>query len=92
MDPIALIMLLAREFRLMFSVSSLMRLGIRKKEVAKKLGLQDWQVDKIERENTKFYEDDLVSFLKELSFVDYKIKSGEGDKYLELKTFLLKVF
>ncbi len=91
-DPIALIMLLAREFRLMFSVSSLMRLGIRKKEVAKKLGLQDWQVDKIERENTKFYEDDLVSFLKELSFVDYKIKSGEGDKYLELKTFLLKVF
>lgn len=91
-DPIALIMLLAREFRLMLSVSTLMRLGMRKKEVAKKLGLQDWQVDKIERENTKYYETDLVEFLKELSLIDYKIKSGEGDKYLELKTFLLRVF
>ena len=91
-DPIALLMLLAREYRLMFSVSTLMRNGFRKNDICKKLGLQDWQVDKILRESSRYYEDDLKTYLKYLANIDYKIKSGQGDKYLELKTFLLEVF
>lgn len=91
-DPIALLMLLAREYRLMVSVSTLMRSGFRKNEVAKNLSLQDWQLDKILKENANYYEDDLKFYLKELAKIDYKIKSGEGDKFLELKNFLLSIF
>lgn len=91
-DPIALIMLLAREYCLMFSVSTLMRNGFRKNDICKELSLQDWQVDKILRESSRYYEDDLKTYLKYLANIDYKIKSGQGDKYLELKTFLLEVF
>lgn len=89
-DPIALLMLLAREYRLMLSTSTLMRSGLLKKDVAKQLSLQDWQVDKILNENAKYYDDDLKFYLKELATIDYKIKSGKGDKFLELKTFLLE--
>ncbi len=89
-DPIALLMLLAREYRLMFSTSTLMRSGFLKKDVAKQLSLQDWQIEKILKEASNYYEDDLKYCLKELATKDYKIKSGQGDKFLELKTFILE--
>lgn len=91
-DPIALLMLLAREYRLMFSMSTMMSNGFRKNEIAKDLGLQDWQIDKILKESVFYYKDDLKEILKKLSIIDYKIKSGNGDRFLEFKTFLLDVF
>lgn len=91
-DPIALLLLLTREYRLMLSTMILLESGVRKKDIGRQLGLQDWQVDKIQRESTNYYKDDLTNFLKKLSLIDYRIKSGNGDKYLELKTFLLEVF
>lgn len=91
-DPIALLMLLAREYRLMFSVSTLMSNGFRRKDIGAYLSLQDWQIDKILKESSFYYQDDLKDILKTLSTIDYKIKSGNGDKFLELKTFLLNIF
>ncbi len=91
-EPIALIMLLAREYRLMLSVSILMSNGFPKKEVFKKLGIQDWQLEKLLKESSNYYQDDIKELLKELANIDYRIKSGNGDRFLELKTFLLKVF
>lgn len=90
-DPIALIMLLAREYRLMFSVTTLMSNGLQKNDICKNLGLQDWQIEKIRKEAAGYYVDDLKNYLKRLSEIDYKIKSGEKDKFIELKTFLLEV-
>jgi DNA polymerase-3 subunit delta len=88
-DPIALIMLLAREYRLMLSVNILMSSGYHKNDVGKELSLQEWQVDKLMRSTASYYNDELKEYLKELSLIDYKIKSGEMDKFLGLKTFLL---
>lgn len=90
-DPISLIMLLAREYRLMYSVQILMSEGYRKNEVAKELGLQDWQVDKLLKTGSKYYKDDLVKYIKELAKIDFKIKSGNIDKFIALKTFLLNI-
>lgn len=90
-DPIALIMLLAREYRLMYSVNILMSEGYRKNNVAKELGLQEWQVDKVLKNASKYYNDDLVYYLKKLAIIDYEIKSGNSDKFLALKTFLLDI-
>lgn len=91
-DPIALMMLLAREYRLLLSVMLLMENGRRKNDIGKELGLQDWQLTKIEKESVNYYEEDLRQYLKKLSVMDYKIKSGNGDKFLELKNFLLEIF
>ncbi len=90
-DPIALILLLAREYRLMYSVKCLMGTGYPKKTVCKELGLQDWQIDKLLRNTSNYYQDDLATYIKKLANIDYKIKSGNMDKFLALKTFLLEV-
>lgn len=90
-DPIALIMLLAREYRLMYSVIVLMSDGYRKSAVAKELGLQDWQVEKLSKTSARYYKDDLADYIKQLAKIDFEIKSGNSDKYLSLKTFLLNI-
>lgn len=88
-DPIALLMLLAREYRLLYSVRLLRSEGYSVSLISKELGLQDWQVDKLLRNCSKYSCDTLKVYLKELAKLDYQIKSGEIDKYLALKTFLL---
>lgn len=90
-DPIALLMLLAREYRLMYSVNLLMSEGYRKNNVAKELGLQEWQIDKILKNASRYYNDDLVEYLKKIAIIDYEIKSGNSDKFLALKTFMLDI-
>ncbi len=91
-EPIALLILLAREYRLMYSVNYLLRNGYRKGDICKKLGLQDWQVDKAITNANLYYEEDLKKIIRDLGEVDYRIKSGKGDRFLELKSFLLKVW
>lgn len=88
-DPIALLMLLAREYRLLYSVRLLRSEGYSVSLISKELGLQDWQVDKLLRNCSKYSCDTLKIYLKELAKLDYQIKSGKIDKYLALKTFLL---
>ncbi len=91
-EPISLLMLLAREYRLMYSVEFLLRNGYRKADIGKKLGLQDWQINKAITNANYYYEEDLKNILKELSNIDYHIKSGQKDRFLELKTLLLKIW
>jgi len=88
-DPIALLMLLAREYRLMYSTSYLMSNGFHKNEISKQLGMQDWQIEKYIRSSSKYFLDDLKIYIKELAEIDAKIKSGKMDKNLALKSFLL---
>lgn len=90
-DPIALLMLLAREYRLMYSTRLLMSNGYRKIEISKQLGLQEWQVEKYIKISSKYYVDDLMTFIKELAEIDAKIKSGNMDKNLALKSFLFMI-
>lgn len=90
-DPIALLMLLAREYRLMYSTRLLMSNGYRKIEISKQLGLQEWQVEKYIKISSKYYIDDLMTFIKELAEIDAKIKSGNMDKNLALKSFLFMI-
>lgn len=90
-DPISLLLLLAREYRLIFSVKLLSSLGYPKSVVSKKIGLQDWQTERVLRNASSYYEDTLKEYLKKLAILDYQIKKGETDKFLALKVFLLSL-
>src|SRR5574344_645989 len=89
-EPIVLLSLLVREYRLMLISKDLYQGGYSNNKIGTELGLQDWQVEKIIRNaynlSIEYLEDKLVSFTD----LDYQIKSGKVDKYLGLEMFILK--
>lgn len=91
-EPLVLIRLLAREYRLMYQVKFLMSQGYYKKEIGKQLKMQEWQIDKLSRNSSSYYEEDLKNFIQKIAELDYKIVSGNDDKFLIFKTFLLETF
>lgn len=88
-EPITLLMLLAREYRILYSSMLLRSRGYPIQSISKHLGLQDWQVEKSLRASSSYYVNDLAVYLKQLAELDYEIKSGKIDRFLALKTFLL---
>ncbi len=90
-EPINLLMLLAREYRLMFCVKNLTNQGSSKKAIAQKLHLQDWQVEKTYTNSLSYPEKDLLNYLAKIADLDYLIKSGQTDRFIALKLFLLDI-
>ena len=89
-EPIALLSLLVREYRLMLFSKDLYKKGFSNKKIGEELGLQDWQVDKLIKNSYAFTLTELEDKLIELTELDFNIKSGKMDKYLGLELFILK--
>ena len=62
------------------------------KEIKEKLHLQDWQLDKVRKNASNYHEDDLKDYLIHLEKLDFKIKSGQIDKIIGLKMFLIDLY
>ncbi len=90
-EPIVLISLLAREYRLMLFAKYLQDKGYSNSDIAKKLGLLDWQLDKTINNSYHYVSKDLEDKLLELLDLDYKLKSNNMDKYLALEMFVLSI-
>ena len=90
-EPLVLVSLLAREYRLMLFSKYLQNNGVSSFEIAKRLGLQDWQLDKIVNNSYHYVFEDLEDKLLELLELDYKLKSNNIDKYLALELFVLAI-
>ncbi len=91
-DVLQLENVLVREYRLMILYKILARKKYSSQEMARELKLQSWQVDKLKREESLYHIEDLKDYLVQLSKLDTKIKSGEYEKNLAFKTFLIQVF
>ncbi len=88
-EPIIIINLLAREYRLMYLVKTLSP-NFSQFEIAKKLSLQNWQVAKYQDNAYHYSNFELIDNLKELANIDYQIKSGKLNKHLALEVFILQ--
>lgn len=91
-EPLSLINLLAREYRNMLILKILEEEKYMRKDIAKELGLQDWQYDKTSKNASNYHKDDLKDYLVHLEKLDYQIKSGKIDKLVGLKIFLLDLY
>lgn len=91
-EPLSLINLLAREYRNMLEVKNFEKKKYSIKEMKELLHLQDWQLEKVRRNAGNYHEDDLKDYLINLEKLDYKIKSGQIDKVVGLKLFLLDLY
>ena len=89
-EPIALINLLAREYRLMYYVKKLYQEKRNLNEICSKLKLQDWQINKIYNNTLKYSFEEIEKNLVDLSKIDTSIKKGIWDKDTALISFLLE--
>ena len=90
-EPLQLINLLAREYRLMI-MDDLLESKYNSKQIMQELKLADWQLQKIVKNKTMFHLDDLKDNLNALTKLDYEIKAGLKDKWLSFESFLINIF
>ena len=88
-DSIAMIAMLANQFRFLFSVKRLTNKGKSNDEISKQLGVHPYRVKLAIQTNYNYTEDDYLKYLYKLATMDEKIKMGEIDKDIALELFLL---
>ena len=89
-EPLVLLSLLTREYRLMLIAKDLIQKGYSNQKISKELSLQDWQLDKIINNTYSYSIRELEDKILDLSELDYKLKTNKIDKYLGLEMFILK--
>jgi DNA polymerase-3 subunit delta len=88
-EPVALISLLARQFRLMLKVHYLAQTGLDQIAISKKLDIHEYRVKLAMASRKTIDEDRLISILEQLYELDYNIKSGQIDRFYGFELFLL---
>ena len=88
-EPLILTTLLAKEYRNILYCKKLQN-TLNNYDIAKKLSLQDWQVDKYLAKGYNYSIKQLEDKLLDLTELDYQIKTSSIEKYLALELFILK--
>lgn len=90
-EPISLINLLAREYRLMHIIKTLYEEKESLVNISKKCKLQNWQTEKILKNSFAYTFSELENHLLVLNDCDLEMKKVYFDKYTILKSFLLQI-
>ena len=90
-EPITLINLLAREYRLMHMIKTLYGDNNNLNYISKELKLQNWQTEKMLKNSFSYTLEELEENLLTLTECDIQLKSVYFDKYTLLKSYLLKL-
>jgi DNA polymerase-3 subunit delta len=88
-EPVTLISLLARHFRLMLKVYYLAELGLDQPSIAKRLDIHEYRVKLALAARKSMGEPRLVGMIERLYELDYNIKSGQIDRFYGFELFLL---
>ena len=90
-EPISLIMLLASQFRLIHQVITLSDNGMRYQDLAKELSVHPYRIKLASQVSKKTDGDRILFFLKRLSILEQKIKSGKIIPEIGFELFLIEV-
>lgn len=89
-EPLTLIILLAREYRLMYYIKKYSNKNYKMFEIANKMGMQEWQVNNLYNNSINYTEKELLGFIRKLANLDLDIKKGLIDKDSALKLFIFE--
>lgn len=89
-DEIKIISILANNYRLIYKIKVLCK-DMLDDDVIKRLKIHPYRFKLLKEQGYNYTEDDLLNYLKELSELDIKIKSGAIDKRLGMELFLSKI-
>lgn len=89
-DPLKIVALMVRQFRILYQVKQLSQQGYSQKQMASQLKLHPYVVKLAAQQTNHFKDEELLSLLDQLANIDYEIKTGQIDKTLAVELFLSK--
>lgn len=90
-EPIAIIVMLANQFRIMYQSKQLLKKGYSEREIANLLEIHEFRVKKALEKGRQYSSDEILKKLEDLADLDYQIKSGQLDKNIGLELFILNM-
>ncbi len=87
-EPIKLMALLSRQFRIILQVKQLRAQGHAEKAIASTLSIHPYAVKIAAKQSSSFQEDELKALLIKAADADFEMKTGQRDKTLTLELFL----
>lgn len=90
-DSNVLVILLAREYRLIYYVKKASGEGKNNQDIESYLNMQEWQISKLYKEGLNYSYKEIESKLLELAKIDELIKTGILNKDICLNNFLLNI-
>jgi DNA polymerase-3 subunit delta len=90
-EPIKILMLIARQFRILYQVKDLTRQGYSGQQIASQLSLHPYVVKLAAGQAARYEQARLAAILGELADLDYQMKTGRIDKLLGLELFMLRL-
>ncbi|MDD3341404.1 MAG: DNA polymerase III subunit delta [Bacilli bacterium] len=88
-EPLAIIVMLANQFRIMYQSKELLKKGYTEKSIAETLNIHPYRVKKALEKTGTYTSETLLNYLQKLGDLDKQIKTGQTDKYLALELFIL---
>ncbi len=88
-EPVKILALLAKQFRIMLIAKESSRLGYSEKQIASQMVIHPYAAKICLQQAEKFTEKQLRNILSRLAEVDYEIKSGQMDNILAIEMFML---
>jgi len=90
-EPIAIIIALANQIRIMYQVKELYLIGHTEHDIASTLNIHPYRVKLASQNARKYDSNTLLNHLEELANLDIAIKTGQVDKELSLELFILGI-
>lgn len=90
-EPIKLLALIARQFRMILGTQELSRQGYSISQIASQLGAHPYAIKKASEQGRRFKPETLGKILKELADLDVQMKTGAVDKTIGLEMFILRL-
>lgn len=88
-EPIKILILIARQFRIILQVKELTSQSYSQGQIASQLGLHPYAVKIAAGQGNRYKMDDLYRIMGQLADLDYGMKTGQKDKVMGLELFLL---
>jgi len=89
-EPIRILAAIARQYRIYAQVKHLSQSGYGVAQIASKLKLNPYPVKLAAQQMGTFTDEYLLQQIDELAEIDFKMKTGQGDKDMQLELFILK--
>ncbi|WP_377888417.1 DNA polymerase III subunit delta [Alkalihalobacillus sp. R86527] len=90
-EPIKILSLVGRQFRIIYQVSELAKRGYGQKQMASQLKLHPYAVKIAHQQSKSFNEEQLLYILDQIAETDYEMKTGKMEKKLLLELLLTKI-